>query len=81
MGANEPHAYLSGECAEIMACSDNVIRAGCTAKYKDVATLVECLTYSHGAPELITPQPIAPNGARSDDRSSPVCVSVSVACV
>ncbi|CAJ0750428.1 1406_t:CDS:2, partial [Entrophospora sp. SA101] len=27
LGANEPHAYLSGEC---MAASDNVVRAGLT---------------------------------------------------
>lgn len=28
LAANEPHAYLSGDCVECMACSDNVIRAG-----------------------------------------------------
>lgn len=43
--ANEPHAYLSGQCVEIMACSDNVVRAGLTPKPKDVETLVEMLTY------------------------------------
>jgi mannose-6-phosphate isomerase len=45
LAANEPHAYLAGDCVEIMAASDNVIRAGLTPKFKDVATLVECLTY------------------------------------
>ena len=25
LAANEPHAYLSGDCVEIMACSDNVV--------------------------------------------------------
>jgi len=36
VGANEPHAYLSGECIECMATSDNVVRAGLTPKYRDV---------------------------------------------
>uniref|UniRef100_A0A453HXT6 Uncharacterized protein n=1 Tax=Aegilops tauschii subsp. strangulata TaxID=200361 RepID=A0A453HXT6_AEGTS len=45
IGANEPHAYLSGECVECMATSDNVIRAGLTPKYKDVQTLCSMLTY------------------------------------
>nr|QIA50420.1 mannose-6-phosphate isomerase [Semibalanus balanoides] len=45
LGPNEPHAYLAGDCIEIMACSDNVVRAGLTPKFKDVATLVSMLTY------------------------------------
>ncbi|XP_043283876.1 mannose-6-phosphate isomerase isoform X2 [Venturia canescens] len=43
---NEPHAYLSGDCIECMACSDNVVRAGLTPKPKDISTLIEMLTYS-----------------------------------
>lgn len=45
LGANEPHAYLKGDCTEIMACSDNVVRAGLTPKLRDVPTLCEMLTY------------------------------------
>lgn len=45
LAANEPHAYLAGDCVEIMAASDNVIRAGLTPKFKDVNTLLESLTY------------------------------------
>ncbi|PSN37566.1 Mannose-6-phosphate isomerase [Blattella germanica] len=45
LGPNEPHAYLSGDCVECMACSDNVVRAGLTPKYKDVETLCNMLTY------------------------------------
>ncbi|XP_034935107.1 mannose-6-phosphate isomerase [Chelonus insularis] len=45
LGPNEPHAYLSGDCIECMACSDNVVRAGLTPKLKDVPTLIEMLTY------------------------------------
>uniref|UniRef100_M8CV90 Mannose-6-phosphate isomerase n=1 Tax=Aegilops tauschii TaxID=37682 RepID=M8CV90_AEGTA len=53
IGANEPHAYLSGECVECMATSDNVIRAGLTPKYKDVQTLCSMLTYKQMFPEIL----------------------------
>ncbi|XP_006822952.1 mannose-6-phosphate isomerase-like [Saccoglossus kowalevskii] len=51
LGPNEPHAYLKGNCIECMACSDNVVRAGLTPKYKDVPTLCEMLTYEPSAPK------------------------------
>ena len=51
--AHEPHAYISCDCAEIMATSDNVVRAGCTPKWKDIDTLVSCLTYNDGAPDNV----------------------------
>jgi mannose-6-phosphate isomerase len=50
INANEPHAYISGEILECMACSDNVVRAGLTPKLKDVPTLVHMLTYQTGVP-------------------------------
>lgn len=34
------------DCVECMACSDNVIRAGLTPKYRDVDTLLKVLDYS-----------------------------------
>lgn len=45
LGANEPHAYIHGECVECMATSDNVVRAGLTPKNRDVQTLCSMLTY------------------------------------
>lgn len=45
LGANEPHAYLSGQALECMAASDNVVRAGLTPKARDVDVLVDMLTY------------------------------------
>ncbi|XP_070158369.1 mannose-6-phosphate isomerase isoform X1 [Polyergus mexicanus] len=45
IGPNIPHAYLSGDCIECMACSDNVIRAGLTPKPKDVPTLIQILSF------------------------------------
>ncbi|CAN7997566.1 unnamed protein product, partial [Ixodes hexagonus] len=46
LAANEPHAYISGNCVECMACSDNVVRAGLTPKFKDVDTLCSMLSYN-----------------------------------
>ncbi|KAG5885201.1 hypothetical protein JTB14_012225 [Gonioctena quinquepunctata] len=45
LGPNEPHAYISGDCVENMACSDNVVRAGLTPKLVDVDTLCSMLIY------------------------------------
>jgi mannose-6-phosphate isomerase len=45
MGPNEPHAYISGDCVECMALSDNVVRAGLTPKFRDVNTLLRMLQY------------------------------------
>lgn len=42
---NKLHTYISGECVECMACSDNVVRAGLTPKYRDVDTLMKMLNY------------------------------------
>lgn len=57
LAANEPHAYLSGDCIECMALSDNVVRAGLTPKFRDVETLVEMLTYKTYAPEELAMKP------------------------
>uniref|UniRef100_A0A1A9W4H8 mannose-6-phosphate isomerase n=1 Tax=Glossina brevipalpis TaxID=37001 RepID=A0A1A9W4H8_9MUSC len=46
LDANEIHAYIYGDCVECMACSDNVIRAGLTPKYKDVERLLDTLNYT-----------------------------------
>lgn len=48
LSANEPHAYLAGELVEVMASSDNVIRAGLTPKFKDCEVLCNNLTYKTG---------------------------------
>eukprot|EP01132_Coremiostelium_polycephalum_P005247 gene5247-6530_t len=55
LAAGEPHAYISGDCVECMAPSDNVVRAGLTPKFKDVDTLADMLTYSTGIPPLVKP--------------------------
>jgi mannose-6-phosphate isomerase len=52
--ANEPHAYLHGDCVECMAQSDNVVRAGLTPKHRDVDVLINMLTYQTGMPTIST---------------------------
>ncbi|XP_022759254.1 mannose-6-phosphate isomerase 1-like [Durio zibethinus] len=60
LGANEPHAYLSGECIECMATSDNVVRAGLTPKHCDIQTLCSMLSYKQGYPEILKGFPLSP---------------------
>ncbi|XP_052304337.1 mannose-6-phosphate isomerase 2 isoform X2 [Populus trichocarpa] len=60
LGANEPHAYLHGECVECMATSDNVVRAGLTPKHLDIQTLCSMLTYKQGFPEILKGFPLSP---------------------
>lgn len=55
MPQNTPHAYLSGDIVECMACSDNVVRGGLTPKYKDLEVLCEMLVYRGGLPPSIKP--------------------------
>lgn len=62
IGPNIPHAYLKNELAECMAPSDNVVRAGLTSKYIDVATLLGMLDYSPQAPVLLDPVSTAQAG-------------------
>mmetsp|Transcript_5443 Transcript_5443/g.7354 ORF Transcript_5443/g.7354 Transcript_5443/m.7354 type:complete len:423 (-) Transcript_5443:47-1315(-) len=58
MAANSPHAYLSGECVEVMASSDNVVRAGLTPKLRDTDILCAMLTYAQGSPEILRGAPV-----------------------
>lgn len=53
--ANVPHAYLSGDCIECMALSDNVVRAGLTPKFKDTDLLLSMLSYEDDLlPQLVS---------------------------
>lgn len=46
LDACTPHAYIQGTGLEIMANSDNVLRAGLTPKYIDVEELVACTLFA-----------------------------------
>lgn len=53
--AETPHAYLHGVALEVMANSDNVLRAGLTPKYIDVPELLANLRFdSRAAGTLLT---------------------------
>ncbi|KAF4739253.1 hypothetical protein FOZ63_003863, partial [Perkinsus olseni] len=53
--ANTPHAYVSGDIMECMACSDNVIRGGLTPKYKDVEVLLKSLVFESRPASILRP--------------------------
>lgn len=45
LSAGQPHAYLVGTAAEIMANSDNVLRGGLTSKHRDVPEFISALDF------------------------------------
>jgi mannose-6-phosphate isomerase len=51
--AGMPHAYLEGQNVEIMANSDNVLRAGLTDKYIDVAELLKHVHFEPTIPNVL----------------------------
>ena len=50
-----PHAYLEGQNVEIMANSDNVLRAGLTDKHIDVPELLKHVKFQETIPQIIDP--------------------------
>jgi mannose-6-phosphate isomerase len=61
--AGNLHAYLSGAGVEVMASSDNVLRGGLTAKYVDLAALIEVLDFTDGRVPILHPV-LGPGGLR-----------------
>jgi mannose-6-phosphate isomerase len=57
LGAGIIHAHLKGMCLEIMAASDNVLRAGLTTKPLDPQGLVQCLEEGMSRLARVTPEP------------------------
>jgi mannose-6-phosphate isomerase len=57
------HAYTSGFGVEVMAASDNVLRAGLTPKHVDIPELLEVADFRPISPPCWTPSP-SPNGTR-----------------
>lgn len=71
LAAGEPHAYLRGDCVEVMACSDNVVRAGLTPKHKDVPTLTAMLTYhARGPPRVLAGEGVEAEGVGGAGKSA-----------
>jgi mannose-6-phosphate isomerase len=57
LDAGNLHAYLRGVGIELMANSDNVLRAGLTTKHIDVPELLATLRFEAGVPERLRPGP------------------------
>jgi mannose-6-phosphate isomerase len=51
-----PHAYLSGTGVELMAGSDNVLRAGLTPKHVDVPELLAVVSFDPAPADVIEPE-------------------------
>lgn len=58
LDARTPHAYLKGTGLEIMANSDNVLRAGLTPKHMDITELAKCTQFTEkpASTLLLTPK-------------------------
>jgi len=61
--AETPHAYVNGTALEIMASSDNVLRAGLTHKHMDIPELIDNVVFSPINPEDLKMSPLI-NGNR-----------------
>ena len=54
-----PHAYLEGQNVEVMANSDNVLRAGLTDKHIDVPELMKHVEFKATLPHVLHPEAAA----------------------
>ncbi|ADT85316.1 mannose-6-phosphate isomerase, class I [Vibrio furnissii] len=63
LDARTPHAYLKGTGLEIMANSDNVLRAGLTPKHMDVEELAKCTRFAEKPANTLLLEPIEQDGA------------------
>jgi mannose-6-phosphate isomerase len=56
--AGIPHAYMEGQCMELMANSDNVLRAGLTPKHIDVPELLKHTLFESIVPNVMKGDPV-----------------------
>ncbi|MEV7523983.1 mannose-6-phosphate isomerase, class I [Streptomyces sp. NPDC091371] len=56
LGAGVPHAYIEGLGVELLANSDNVLRAGLTPKHVDVPELLKVTRFESGDPNVLRPE-------------------------
>ncbi|MDO4606340.1 MAG: mannose-6-phosphate isomerase, class I [Bowdeniella nasicola] len=54
--AGTVHAYLSGLAVEVMASSDNVLRAGLTSKHVDIDEMLHCVDFVAAPPTRLAPE-------------------------
>ncbi|WP_260864490.1 mannose-6-phosphate isomerase [Citrobacter sp. Marseille-Q6884] len=60
--AETPHAYLQGVALEVMANSDNVLRAGLTPKYIDIPELVANVKFEAKPADQLLTTPVKTDG-------------------
>lgn len=60
LAARQLHAYLDGIAVEVMAASDNVLRAGFTQKHVDVPEVLRVVDFAELDTPLIEPERLAP---------------------
>lgn len=60
LGARQLHAYMCGVAIEVMAASDNVLRAGLTEKHIDAAEMLRIVDTSTLDSPRLTPKDVAP---------------------
>ncbi|MDH6018061.1 mannose-6-phosphate isomerase, class I [Vibrio splendidus] len=60
--AETPHAYVQGTALEVMASSDNVLRAGLTHKHMDIPELIDNVAFTPIKPEELKMLPIITEG-------------------
>lgn len=65
LDAQTPHAYLNGTGLEIMANSDNVLRAGLTPKHIDIEELVCCTLFEEKPINTLLLEPTVVDGVLS----------------
>ncbi|MFC9299255.1 mannose-6-phosphate isomerase, class I [Streptomyces sp. NPDC057011] len=56
LGSGIPHAYIHGLGVELLANSDNVLRAGLTPKHVDVPELLKVVKFEPGDPHVLRPE-------------------------
>ncbi|MEV7835555.1 mannose-6-phosphate isomerase, class I [Streptomyces subrutilus] len=56
LGAGVPHAYIDGLGVELLANSDNVLRAGLTPKHVDVPELLKIVRFESGDLAVLRPE-------------------------
>lgn len=71
LAAGELHAYLSGVGVEIMASSDNVLRAGLTHKHVDARALFEATSFEP-RPPIVPAQELSGSRGQSVTYRAPV---------
>ncbi|OAJ93160.1 mannose-6-phosphate isomerase, class I [Vibrio bivalvicida] len=62
LDAETPHAYVEGTGLEVMANSDNVLRAGLTQKHIDIAELIDNTKFESIKPEEVKLTPVKKQG-------------------